>query len=160
MALKLPSRHDVVKVIVKADQSLVWPEDPAEADEIWSEYLRTNDETLLKFAEGQQPTRFILRKVLSYDQSTRVQNAQTTMRDGKVEIQMSFIMEEVRQALTDIENPDYVPLNDRIQHKRDSDQACSKEIIEGLQALNVIMDLYTARQNAASNFLEDLKKKS
>lgn len=160
MALKLPSRTDVIKVIVSADQALILPDDKNERDEIWAEYLKTNDESLLTFAEGQQPTRFVMRKVLSYDQAARVQNAQTTMKEGKVEIQMSFIMEEVRQALTDIENPDYVPLPDRIQYRRDSDGACNKDIIEGLHALGVVMDLYTARQNATAKFSEDLKKKS
>lgn len=159
MALKLPSKNDVIKVIVRADQALVWPEDEKEADEIWAQYLQTNDESLLKFADGQQPTRFVMKKVLSYDQATRVQNAQTTMRDGKVEIQMSFLMEEVRQSLCDIENPDYVPLNERINYKRDNDQACSREIVEGLHALGVIMDLYSARQNATAKFSESLKKK-
>lgn len=160
MALKLPSRNDVIKVIVKADQALVWPQDEKEGDDVWAEYLKTNNESLLTFAEGHQPTRFVMKKVLNYDQASRVQNAQTTMRDGKVEIQMAFIMEEVRQALTDIENPDYVPLPDRIQYRRDSDQACNREIIEGLYALGVLMDLYTARQNATARFSEDLKKKS
>lgn len=160
MALKLPSRTEVIKVIVSVDQALVWPEDKETRDQIWAEYLKTNDESLLQFAPGQEPTRFVMRKVLSYDQAARVQNAQTTMREGKVEFQMSFMMEEVRMALTDIENPDYVPLPDRIQYRRDSDGACSKEIIEGLHALGVVVDLYTARQNATASLSADLKKKS
>lgn len=159
MALKLPSKTETVKCIVRADTALLWSGDPITDDENWASYLKSADESYLQFKDGEKPTRFVLRKVLSYDQSARVQNAQTTMRDGKVEIQMSFIQEDVRQALVDIENPDYVPLPDRIQYKRDSDGSCSKEIIEGLQALGVIMDLFTMRQNATSKFTEELKKK-
>jgi hypothetical protein len=159
MALKLPSRTETLKCVVRADSSLLWSGDPITDDETWAAYLKSGDESLLRFKDGEQPTRFVLRKVLSFDQNARVQNAQTTMKDGQIQIQMSFIQEDVRQALVDIENPDYVPLPDRIQYKRDSDGSCSKEIVEGLQAIGAVMDLFTIRQNATSKFTEDLKKK-
>lgn len=159
MSLKLPSRTEVIKVIVRADSAIKWPESKEDADEIWAAYLKSNDESFLEFNEGEQPTRFVLRKVLSYDQASKVQNQQMTMRDGQVQVQMSFIMEEVRQSLVDIENPELTPLPDRIQFKKDSDGGCSKEIVEGLQAIGAVMDLYTARQNASAKFSDELKKK-
>lgn len=159
MSLKLPSRTDTIKVIVRADSALKWPESKEDADEVWASYLKSNDEGFLEFNEGEQPTRFVLRKVLTYDQAQKVQNQQMTMRDGQVQVQMSFIMEEVRQSLVDIENPELTPLPDRIQFKKDSDGGCSKEIVEGLHALGAVMDLYTARQNASAKFSDELKKK-
>lgn len=159
MSLKLPAKHDVIKAVVKQDSAILWSGDESQDDENWSNYLKTADESFLKFKDGEQPTRFVLRKVLSYDQAQRVQNAQAVFRDGQMQIQMAYIMEEVRQSLTDIENPEYVPLNDRIHFKRDSDGACSKEIVEGLHALGVVMDLFTIRTNATSKLSEDLKKR-
>jgi len=160
MSLKLPSRTDTIKVIVKADSAIFWPESDEEKDEIWANYLKTLNEDLLLFKEGEKPTRFVMRKVLNYDQAQKVQNQQMTMKDGQIQVQMSFIMEEVRQSIVDIENPEYVPLPDRIQFKKDSDGGCSKEIVEGLHSIGVVMDLYTARQNVTGKFSEDLKKKS
>jgi len=160
MSLKLPSRTDTIKVIVKVDSALKWPESAEESDELWAAYLKSNDESYLEFKEGEQPTRFVLRKVLNYDQAQKVQNQQMSMKDGQIQVQMSFIMEEVRQALVGIENPELTPLADQIVFKKDGDGGASKEIVEGLHALGVVMDLYTARQNATAKFSEDLKKKS
>jgi len=159
MSLKLPSRTDTIKVIVKIDSAIQWPDSAEEADELWASYLKTNDESLLSFKEGEQPTRFVLRQVLNYDQLQKVKNQQMTMRDGKMEIQMSFVMEEVRQALVDIENPESTPLADRIIFKKEGDGGASKDIMTGLDAIGAVMDLYTARQNATAKFSEDLKKK-
>jgi len=160
MSLKLPSRTDVIKVIVKADSAIKWPESAEESDELWAAYLKSNDESYLEFKEGEQPTRFVLRKVLNYDQFNKVQNHQMTMRDGKMEIQMSFVTEDVRQALVGIENPEMTPLADQIVFKKDGDGGASKDIMEGLNALGVVMDLYTARHNATAKFSDELKKKS
>lgn len=160
MSLKLPSRTDTIKVIVKADSALKWSDSAEENDELWASYLKSNDESLLTFEEGMQPTRFVLRNVLNYDQLQKVKNEQMTMRDGKMEIRMSFITEEVRQALVDIENPELTPLSDRIIFKREGDGGASKDLMAGLDAIGAVMDLYTARQNATASFSDDLKKKS
>lgn len=166
MALKIPKPTETIKVIVRADDSLVWPseeDDPEgeQADETWSSYLKTLDESLLSFAEGKLPTRFVLKKVLNYDQAQAVQNATTTMKKGgQVDIQSGYVFEEVRQALVDIENPDYLLLPDQIHFKRDSDGACSKEIMAGLVAINAHMDLFTARKNAVGETAPEAKKKS
>lgn len=159
MALILPSRTDVIKVIVRADSALKWPESSDEADEMWATYLKTNDESGLSFKDGQQPTRFVLRKVLNFDQFNKVQNEQMVMKNGQMQVQLSFISEAVRQALVAIENPEMTPLADQIVFKKENDGGASKDLIAGLNAIKATMDLYTAVENSTAKFTDDLKKK-
>lgn len=159
MSIILPSRTDVIKVVLRLDSAIIWPDSTEESDEIWATYLKTNDEKVLSFKEGEQPTRFVLRKVLNFDQYNKVQNKQMVMVDGKMEVQISFINEDVRQSLIAIENPDYVPLCDQIIFKKENDGGASKDIMSGLNAISATMDLYTAKQNATSKFTDEMKKK-
>lgn len=151
MAIKLPNSRERIKVIIKSDSAIKYDQ------KSYDEYLKTNDESLLTFVEGEHPTRFVMRKVLRYDQAQAVQNSQAKVIDGKVEVQISYMMEEVRQALVDVENPPGIPDSDKIEFSLDKDGAASKELIAGLAAIGAIPDLFAAR-NKTKDDLENVKK--
>ena len=77
MGIKLSQISDgVVEVISRIDDAIVFEE------ESYSKYLETLDESNLTFVEGKQPTRFVMRKVLPYKLSQKVQNKQLSF-EGK-----------------------------------------------------------------------------
>lgn len=140
MALKLPSLHDTFKVVLRIDSAV-------QADaEGYERYLETLDEGHLQLAE--EPTRFVLRKVLPNRLYKKVQNDQFQMVDGKMQVQLAFTSEEVRCSLVGIENPAHLAAEERVDFKPDSDGGASEELIAMLQAAGVVMDLYRAKQTA------------
>lgn len=136
-----------VSVIVSKDSAL-----KGVSDEQYETYLQTLDESKLTM-EG-EPTRFLLKKTLPYRDTKRVMNSQIGVQDGKPQVQISFIMEEVRCALVGIEGPGSE------MFKRDKDGYASTEIVSALYNSGVLMDLYNARRNAAGEVTEDTPKKS
>ncbi len=146
MAVQLATRLETFKVILRIDGSLV------KNDEEYNEYLKTLDESILKFEDGaEEPTRIVMRKVLPYALAQKVENQKLKFKDGEVQMQTAFIMEEVRCSIVDIENPGTLP------NTKHGDGGASIELIEILVGAGVINDLYTARQNMANK--KDLKKK-
>lgn len=152
MAIKLPNKNDTIRVISHVDGALVQDE------EAYKMYLKTLDESYLSFKPNEEPTRFILRKVLSYDAAQKVKNEQTRVINGQIAVQMSFMSEDVRQALIDIENPAYLSDIEKIYFKKDSDGGASKELMALLEAANVVNDLYSARHAKPDLEVEQVKK--
>ena len=151
MAFLVDSTTSYVEVIVSKDTAIDC------SDEDYDKYLETLDESLLKLTCD--PTRFVLRKNLPYEASQKVMNAQATYDKGKVQMQMSYVMEEVRAALIDIKYPDEVPKEDRLEFKRESDGLASKHLISILQGAGVLMDLFRARSAQSSGPKDDAAKK-
>jgi hypothetical protein len=106
-----------------------------------------------------QPTRFVMRKVLPFSLAKKVQNDQVTTRDGKMEVQLGFISEEVRASLVDIKNPEDVPQDQWIKFEKDKDGGASEKLMELLMAARIVDELYSARQVKVSKMSELLKKK-
>ncbi len=152
MAIKLPGKNDLIKVVSQVDGALVRDE------EAYKLYLKTLDESVLSFKEGEEPTRFVLKKVLSYDAFQKVKNEQTKIVNGQINLQLSFMSEDVRQALVDIENPAYLNDLEKIHFKRESDGGASKELMALLEAADIINDLYTARHAKPDLEVESVKK--
>jgi hypothetical protein len=140
MAFSISKPDQTIEAIVSKDSALdCTPED-------YDAYLENLDEAKLKFKAGDEPTRFVMRKTLPYEASQKVMNSQASIDKGKVTLNMSYVMEEVRLALVDIKNPSHLPGDQHIEFKRENDGYCSKALIAGLQAAGVLMDLFRARQ--------------
>lgn len=152
MAIKLPGKNDLVRVVSQVDSALVKDE------EAYKNYQKTLDESFLTFKEGEEPTRFVLKKVLSYDAAQKVKNEQTKIVNGQISLQLSFMSEDVRQSLVDIENPAYLNDFDKILYKKESDGGASKELMSLLEAADVVNDLYSARHAKPDLDVESVKK--
>lgn len=153
MAVLLATKRDTFDVIVSIDTSLDVNE------EQWNLYKETLDESHLKFKEGMQPTRFVMRQVLPFALAKRVQNDQMTTRNGAMEVQLGFITEEVRASLVDIKNPTDVPEDQHIKFEKDKDGGASEKLMELLIAARLVEELYSARQVRVGKMSDLLKKK-
>lgn len=152
MTIKLPGKNDLIKVVSRIDSALVSDE------QAYKLYQETLDESHLQYKPGEEPTRFVLKKVLNYDQAQKVKNEQTKVVNGQINVQMSFMAEDVRLSLIDIENPAYVNDLDKIYFKKDADGGASKELMSLLEAADVVNDLYSARHAKPSFDVEGVKK--
>lgn len=151
MALKLPSRNETFKVVLRLDSAIGCPPDD------YDRYLETLDETVLQLQE--EPTRFVMRKVLPYRLASGVQDKQFSFKKGEVEVRSSFMLEEVRCSIVGIENPSHLPSDERLEFKADGDGGASEDLMAILGASGLVMDLYRARQTANGNRNQDAVKK-
>lgn len=153
MAIKLPSRDETIEVISRVDSAI--HADPEQYDQ----YLKTLDESFLQKVDGEEPTRFVLRKILPFKLSQKVKNQQLAIKDGEAQFQFASITEEVRCALVGIKNPAGLPPEQQIEFKKAGDGGASEELVEALDAAGIVMDLYTARNYAVQKGSDALKKK-
>lgn len=151
MALKLPSRNETFKVVLRLDSAIGCPA------EDYDKYLESLDESVLQLTE--EPTRFVMRKVLPYRLASGVQDKQFSFKKGEVEVRSSFMLEEVRCSIVGIENPAHIPLEERLEFKADGDGGASEDLMSILGASNLVMDLYRARQTVNSSRIQDSVKK-
>ena len=162
MAFFVDSKDAKIKVIVSKDLSLVSEEtEDYKPDEAYGEYLKDLDESRLRFVPNSEPTRFVMKKILPYKLAMKVKNHQVAVEAGKVKFQSSYMNEEVRCSLCDIEQPE-VPehLKDRlIPWKQDGAGGAAESVMEFLEAAGVVTDLFNARQNAIGNIDDGLLKK-
>ena len=146
-----------IKVIASKDAAIEGTAKPE-----YDEYLETLDESKLSFVEGGKPTRFVMRKIIPYKQSLKLKNQQVAMRDGVLQPQVSYVNEEVRMALIDIENPEVPKEYEKhlLVFRKESDGGASQGVMEKLEAFEVIPDLFQARQNhAPKSSISDIDKK-
>lgn len=136
-----------VSVIVSKDSSI-----KGVSEETYESYLTDLDESKLKF-DG-EPTRFILKRTLPYRDTKRVMNSQVSFEEGKPQVNISFIMEEVRYALVGMEGPGADGF------KKGKDGVVEMEVVNALYNAGVLMDLYNARRNAAGDNEGETPKKS
>ena len=154
MAIKLPSSAETIEVIARVDSAIT------PTSEQYEQYLKTLDETLLPLVDGQEPTRFVMRKILPFRLSQKVKNEQLSIgRDGKPEFRFASITEEVRCALVGIKNPASLPKEDHIEFSKDGDGGASESLMASLDAAGIVWDLHLARTNAIQAGAEAVKKK-
>jgi|GEM_PF-6405303 len=142
MALKLPSKSESFKVVMRIDSALGEGAD-------YEAYLESLSEEHLKLVE--EPTRLVMRKVLPYRLAQGVQNQQFSYKGGEVQIQPAFMLEEVRCSIIAVENPASVPDDEKIEFKAHSDGGASEDLMSLLQAAGLVMDLFRARQTAVGS---------
>lgn len=156
MALNLSKVDGTLEVIVSADGALTCGRDA------WIEYSKKLDESFLSYVEGQQPTKFILKKSLDFKGTSAVKSKQVRFNmEGQAQFDVGYILDEIRYALVDIKNPDNLPEDQKIKYIRDSDGYCSKELIAKLESVGAVQDMFTCRQNLlAADKDTNLAKKS
>jgi hypothetical protein len=128
---------------VSGNFKLVSSKDPSVRcdEETYDKYLQSLDESLLNL-EG-EPTRFVIKRTLDYRSHKAVKGSQLE-RDGKeMKATTAFIMEQVRQSLVDIENPEGTQTD--LVFKRASDGKASEELVADLESLGIVMEIYTAQ---------------
>lgn len=155
MAFKISNLSDgSIEVIASADPAL-----DVTADE-YESYQKSLDPLLLKLKDNQEPTVFVLRKVLPYGVSQRIKNKQMSYDKGEVFVGTGHISDEVRAALIDIKSP--ASCDDPIRFKKASDGGASVEVMALLDAFGITQDLYIARklylERAAGGGGDALKK--
>jgi hypothetical protein len=151
MALIISKNEGQIKVVSSKDGSVNC------STEDYKSYLETLDETLLKL-EG-EPTRFVMQKGLSYKDQQVIKDAQIKMKGKDMSFQLSYMMEEVRLSLLDIENPMTMRPEDRIEYKKESDGRTSKALIAMLESAGIVGELFSARHNSMASLSNEAKKK-
>lgn len=155
MAVKL-SKVKTIEVIARIDEAIGL--DESDTAEVYNAYLESLDEGLLNLKPGIEPTRFVLRVDLPYDDYKRIQSEMiqmktdpTKVRQNHMDVSVDVIgprYETIRAALIDIKNPDSVPEADRVMFKKDTDGLAAKELVVLLARAGVLEDLATAHQKA------------
>jgi len=154
MALILGDREEVIKVISRKDGSIRCEE------EVYEEYLKSLDESLLDLDPDSQPTRFVLKKILSSKDDIFVKNETLSMTaDGKPVIKLGFMQKAVQIALLKIEQPEGLAEEQKI-HTKQINGKIDDETISWLDQVGVLKDLYTAKENAANGSVKGILKKS
>jgi hypothetical protein len=117
-------------------------------EEGFSKYLDTLDESLLNLSEGLTPTRFVLKRTLSYEEQRKLKNSQLGFKDGDVQIRLSYMLDEVRYRLVDIKGG-----GKGVEFKKDSDGYASKALVEKLDSFGIVRELQTAAAAAAASVI-------
>lgn len=140
MALVLESGKETIEVIASRDGSVQC--DAA----AYGTYLQTLDEAVLDLVPGQVPTRFVLRKVLPFGMSQKIKTEQAGIdENGKVQVRMGYILDDVRAALIDVKDPGSPSLT----FKKDSDGFVARDLVALLESAGIANELYAARQGAS-----------
>lgn len=158
------SGDGTIKVIARIDSALEYDE------EVYSSYLKSNDETVLTFREGSDgqpmtPTRFVIRKTIPYKTSQKIKANQVRLAKGDAYFNSNTTTEEVKYALVDIEQPHDVkgsPLTfggvKVDDGKGGSMVIANDQTMAVITQLNIVDDLYTARRNFIEKGGDGLKK--
>lgn len=163
MTIRLDMTEGTVKVIARIDDSL------NVSDKEYQDYLETLDEAGLRFHEGKEPTRFILKKVLPWEVTQSVRAKALSMKRGlnddsneeaEISLDLGYQMEECRHSLVDIENPTDTPEEQKVKFVMESGGGASKELFAKLRAVGVADNLVKARQSVLKQRnVDGVKKK-
>jgi len=141
MAVLINKSNEALKVVLRRDDAI--PEDIT--DEVFEQYKKTLDESLLKLTK--EPTRFVLRKQLPFGAQQSIANHQIAIGvGGKPTFQFGYMLEEIRCALMDIENPAYLTEDDKLTFKKAEDGFAAFELIAMLNTAGVVAELFATRQ--------------
>jgi hypothetical protein len=150
MALKIVTKtQETVKIIVRQDSSI--PENLT--DDEWESYQNSLDETFLRLKD--EPTRFVVRVSLPYEAQVKIQNSQMSYSDGKPELKIGYIMEELRCSLVGIENP---AGSDSFCFKKDEDGFASRQLIAELAQYGLVHQLFAIRSATTARMFTPTKK--
>lgn len=139
MALNLDGNSGTIEVISSKDPSVTCD------GEAYKQYLDTLDETLLGLAEGSEPTRFVMKRILPFGLAQKVKTEQASFNEeGKVQVRMGYMLDEVRGALVDVKNPG----GEALKYRKDSDGYAARDLIALLEGTGILNELFSARQGA------------
>jgi hypothetical protein len=116
-------------------------------DSEWNKYMEGMDESHLRLTT--EPTRWVMRLALPYESQKSLQSSQMGVSDaGKMEVRLGFMLDAVRFALVDIQNPSALPEEQHVKFEKDVDGYASKELIAMLHANGLVLELFAAREAA------------
>lgn len=113
----------------------------------YGEYLKTLDQSKLKFRDGVQPTRFLLNFELTGKESERVKNAMISGKDEDGDPAMalgSWQFALARVALKGIQNPTDIPEEEHLKLELDDRGLPNEKILGKLDKYGVIQDIFSA----------------
>lgn len=147
-----------IEVILRVDDALDLTADGD--DDPYDAYITAGlDESKLKLKPDAEPTRFIMRRSIPLKHATRIENAKMGYTvEGGVQVQLGFIIEEVRASLKGVKNPSSVPQDKQIVLKFTGDGLLDDKQMAALVASGVVQNLYAARQAAIQRSSGNLKK--
>lgn len=152
MAIKLTSLTETFEVAVFHDDAL----DMTRKE--YLEYIKSCDKNLLKCHDGKQPTFFVMKKVLRYEDSRRIKANQVGYKDDMVVMDTGFMTEDVRLSLCGVVNPQDLPPEHHIQFKLENGGA-PQDLMAYLVQVGAVDDLYTAKQHATGAKKDDNDRK-
>lgn len=152
MPFSFTKRPDSIKVVLQEDTSVKC------SDEDYAKYLETLDEKLLQL-DG-EPTRWVLKVSVDYKDHQYLVNAQSKVKGRQITTDMSFMYEEVRVRLVDIENPPSVAQDQKIVLEKEKDGYASHALIKALIESNVILNLWSALTFVKTKTDDPMLKKS
>jgi hypothetical protein len=128
--------------------------------EDYDKYLLSLDESILRLKTGVEPTRFVIKKYLTQQESISIKDDMVSFdSERNVKLKMSVAAEEIRRSICGIESPEGA---DSIKWKKDpADSWLDKDLFAKLDQVGIASDLDVARKNqihSASNTPELLKK--
>lgn len=136
----------VIEVVCKFDSCL----DMDEAE--YADYIAAGaDANLLKLKPGKELvdcTLFVLKKNLDWSGHERLMKKQFEIDPVTKQPtpNPAFVMSDIQNALVDIKNPEDAEF--KILFKSDRPGLAAREIVSGLHNAGILLDLFTARQNA------------
>lgn len=141
MAIKISKSSDSFKYILRSDDAI----GADVTDEDFEAYKKTGDESILRLTK--EPTRFVLRKNLPYAAQQAIANCQISVgAGGKPTFQFGYMLEEVRFALSDIENATDIAENEKLIYTKALDGGASYELIAMLNSAGYVAELFSVRQ--------------
>ena len=140
MAILKPKKEEKISVVASCDSAVRCDE------EAYEEYQKSLDERHLNL-DG-EPTRFVLKKYLTWGEQDQVDDLKTKVEGKKVKVNMSFMAEDVRLSLVDIENPPEVDEINRLVIEKDKWGKPTKEFVGLLRDMKIVNDLYSARNES------------
>tara|TARA_R100000742_G_C4266512_1_gene84625 strand:+ start:463 stop:915 length:453 start_codon:yes stop_codon:yes gene_type:complete len=149
MAIVKPNPGEQIKVISQVDSAVTCNEDDYE------KYLESLDERHLDLSG--EPTRFVLKKFLTWGEQDEVDKLKAHTEGRKVQPKMSFMAEDVRLSLVEIENPDSVPDLQKLKLEKDKWGKPTRDFVGILRDMKIVNDLFNAR-SSSHKANDDLKK--
>jgi hypothetical protein len=146
-------QFDTIKLILDDDEAI----GNTDAD-VYNKYLETLDESLLELTT--EPMRFVMKKVFNIKEQDYLMNLQISIKDGKPVANLSYMLEELRYALLDIENPPHFKEWEKFIYKKEHDGYASKDLIARFASLKFHGQLHDAWQKAAKMQERQLEKKT
>jgi hypothetical protein len=155
MAVKINALTEgTLDVVASCDTAL----DMTETE--YEDYLKVLDPSLLKLKPGEDPTIFVMRKVLPYKLAQKIKSKQMIYADGDVFVGTNHISDEVKASLVDIKNPANLRQEDWLKFRRDGEGGAMPDLMALLDSAGITADLYKARkyQMDRESGLGNLKK--
>lgn len=120
-------------------------------DEQYAEYSKTLNEEYLNMKNPAEATRFVMKKTLKLKQTQAVRAKMMKFEDGKMQIDTTFMQDEIAAALTDIINPPSVPENYALKMKKNGDGTVDDDLMVKLIQIGAIENLYNVRSEYLKN---------